>query len=42
MSWHEIMSDIAIIPAWEIFIVGFLCATVLWACVWAWENGRQK
>lgn len=29
MTWHELLSDIAIIPAWECFLFGVLIGMVI-------------
>lgn len=40
MSWHELFSDIAIIPAGECFLAGFLAASLLCFGLWLWERKR--
>ena len=41
MNWHELIGDIAIIPAWECFLAGFAAASVLWFGLWLWERRGQ-
>lgn len=41
MTWHELISDIAIIPAWECYIFGFLTASAIWFLVWL-NEWRKK
>lgn len=42
MSWHELISDIAIIPAWECYLAGFITAALLCFGLWLWERRRRR
>ena len=37
----EWLSDIAIIPAWESFLAGFIAASLLWFGFWLWERRNR-
>lgn len=41
MSWHELISDLAIIPAWECFLAGVIVGMIVTMVIFtATEGGK--